>query len=355
MNYELLKNKIEQYLEKIKNEDNFNNINERQEREKFYSQYSKDKIINMDLDEFYEYIGKLWAMIIWGNKQYIIDKYIDDNGFENLKKQIAYLLYSDEKIENRWDNFKNNIKGFGPAMMSELLCYIYPNDFMIWNSTAVNAYKNLDIKGIPTHNYQLTGDKYVEMVSYAKEIQKFIKQEYNLDYNLLFVDYFFWDVLRKYEDSSNIEKVQNDNKEVSKSLHTELKEKVKDIGIWLGFDAKNEVKVGHGAIVDAVWDFSINNIGKVTYVFEVQTGGSIDSLIMNLLKAAKYKNVQGIIAVSDEKQLEKIKNESDEIFKDSTLKIQLWDQNDVLDVYDKLQSVNESVNKILHIDDSLGN
>ena len=355
MNYELLKNKIEQYLEKIKNEDNFNDVNERQEREKFYSQYSKDKIINMDLDEFYEYIGKLWAMIIWGNKQYIIDKYIDDNGFENLKKQIAYLLYSDEKIENRWDNFKNNIKGFGPAMMSELLCYIYPNDFMIWNSTAVNAYKNLDIKGIPTHNYQLTGDKYVEMVSYAKEIQKFIKQEYNLDYNLLFVDYFFWDVLRKYEDSSNIEKVQNDNKEVSKSLHTELKEKVKDIGIWLGFDAKNEVTVGHGAKVDAVWDFSINNIGKVTYVFEVQTGGSIDSLIMNLLKAAKYKNVQGIIAVSDEKQLEKIKNESDEIFKDSTLKIQLWDQNDVLDVYDKLQSVNESVNKILHIDDSLGN
>ena len=355
MNYELLNTKVEQYLNKIKSEDSFNDINERKEREDFYSKYNKEKIINMDLDEFYEYVGKLWAMIIWGNKHYIIDKFINDNGFDNLKKQIAYLLYGEDNIEVRWDKFKDNIKGFGPAMMSELLCYIYPNEYMIWNNTAVNAYKNLEIEGIPTHNYQLTGKKYIEMVSYAKEIQKFIKEKYNLDYNLLFVDYFFWDVLKKYEKEEKDTIVQNTDKETSKSLHTELKEKVKDIGIWLGFDAKNEVKVGNGAIVDAVWDFSINNIGKVTYVFEVQTGGSIDSLVMNLLKAAKYKNVQGIIAVSDEKQLEKIKKESDEIFKDSTLKIQLWDQNDVLDVYDKLQSVNESVNKILHIDDSLGN
>ena len=191
------------------------------------------------------------------------------------------------------------------------------------------------------------------MTEHAKQIRKFIKEKYNIDYNLLFVDYLFWDTLRKYEQQTNIVDTQ-DNKTVAKSLHTELKEKVKDIGLWLGFDAKNEVKVGQGAKVDAVWDFSINNIGKVTYVFEVQTGGSIDSLIMNLLKASKYKNVQGIIAVSDAEQLEKIRKESEAIFKDSTIKIQLWNQDDVLDVHEKLQSVNESVNKILHIDDSFG-
>ena len=352
MNYEILDKKVKQYFEKIKNDPTNTDIEERKERETYYNQFSREKIINMDIDEFYEYIGKLWAMIIWGNKQYIIDKYISDNGFNNLKQNIAYLLYGKEPIETRWDNFKSKIKGFGPAMMSELLCYINPNEYMIWNNTALNAYKNLEIKDIPHHNYQLTGKKYLEMTNYAIKVKEYIKEKYNEDYNLLFVDYFFWDTLRKYEEpDKNPEVSNNDNK----SMHTELKEKVKDIGIWLGFDAKNEVKVGQGAIVDAVWDFSINNIGKVTYVFEVQTGGSIDSLIMNLLKASKYKNVQGIIAVSDEKQLEKIKRESDEVFKDSTLKIQLWDQNDVIDIYEKLQSVNESVNKILHIDDSLGN
>ena len=63
--------------------------------------------------------------------------------------------------------------------------------------------------------------------------------------------------------------------------------------------------------------------------------------------------MQGIIAISDSIQLEKINKEAEEIFRDSNLKIQYWNQNEVLDVYDKLRSVNESVNKILHIDDSL--
>ena len=76
---------------------------------------------------------------------------------------------------------------------------------------------------------------------------------------------------------------------------------------------------------------------------------------MNLLKASKFKNVQGIIAVSDSNQLEKIRKESEDVFKNENKKIQLWDQDDVIDVYNKLQSVNESVNSILKIDDSLGN
>ena len=176
--------------------------------------------------------------------------------------------------------------------------------------------------------------------------------------DLLFIDYLFWDNLKLYKNSikntSDSIPVVNTT-ENKKSLHTELKEKVRDIGIFLGFDASNEVKIGNGAIVDTVWDFSINNVGKVTYVFEVQTGGSIDSLIMNLLKASKFKNVQGIIAVSDSDQLEKIRKESEDVFKNENKKIQLWDQDDVMDVYNKLQSVNESVNSILKIDDSLGN
>ncbi len=360
MNYELLNKKIDDYLTKIKSNDSEierQDLEEREEREKFYSSYDKKKILSMDETDLYEYLSKLWAMIIWGNKHYIINKYIEDNGFENLKNKLVYLLYGEDNLEQRWDTFKEEIKGFGPAMMSELLCYIYPNDCMIWNTTSLNSYKALNIKGIPNYNYQFTGKKYIEMTSYSKEIQKLINQKANKNYNLLFVDYFFWDSLRliKLEEEKNIEISNNKNlkEKINKSFHTELKEKVKDIGLWLGFDASNEVRVGTGAIVDAVWDFSINNIGKVTYVFEIQTGGSIDSLIMNLLKASKYKNVQGIIAISDSIQLEKINKEAEEIFRDSNLKIQYWNQNEVLDVYDKLRSVNESVNKILHIDDSL--
>ena len=359
MNYEFLNEKIDEYLELIKtnnNEYEIKDLIEREERKAYYTSYNEKKILNMDENEFYEYISKLWAMIIWGNKQYIINKYIQNNGFENIKKELAYLLYGKDKIENRWDHFLEKVKGFGPAMISELLCYIYPNECMIWNNTTRTSYEVLGIKGIPKYTYQLTGKKYLEMTEYSREINKLINKKSGKNYDLLFVDYFFWDSIRLLdkEKENTVENIDTKSKtKIKKSLHTELKEKVKDIGIWLGFDANNEVRIGTGAIVDAVWDFSINNVGKVTYVFEIQTGGSIDSLIMNLLKASKYKNVQGIIAVSDRRQLEIIRNEAEDIFKDSNLKIQYWDQDDVLDVYEKLQSVNESVNKILHIEDSL--
>ena len=36
-------------------------------------------------DEFVEFIGKLWSMIVWGNKKYIADKIIELNGFNKIK------------------------------------------------------------------------------------------------------------------------------------------------------------------------------------------------------------------------------------------------------------------------------
>ena len=357
MNKSKLEKHIKEYLRKIKtNNIEINDLNEREERKEYYSSFDKQKIVDMNEDEFYEYISKLWAMIIWGNKHYIINKYIEDNGFDNLKKSIAELLYGNDLLENRWDIFKKQIKGFGPAMMSELLCYIYPDKCMIWNSTSMKAYNYLEISSVPIYNYQLTGKRYVELSNISIEINNIIQSKDNQKHDLLFVDYFFWDELRNIEVPNKKELIEDKIlEEDNKSLHTEIKDKIRDIGIWLGFDAKTEVPIARGAIVDCVWDFSINNVGKVTYVFEVQTKGSIDSLIMNLFKASNYKNVQGIIAVSDDKQLEKIKDEAQEMFKTKNLKPQLWNQDEVLDVWEKLQSVNESVNKILRIDDSLEN
>ena len=197
MNKDLLIKHLDIYLKRLTANDEFNDLKEREERETYYKSYTQEKIIAMDEEEFYEYISKLWAMIIWGNKHYIIDKYIKDNGFDNLKKSIAYLLYGTDSIENRWDTFKEKIKGFGPAMMSDLLCYIYHNEYMILNTTAANAYMCLGINDVPRHNYQLTGKKYIELTQYSKDIQKVVKEKYNRGENLLFIDYFFWDVLRE--------------------------------------------------------------------------------------------------------------------------------------------------------------
>lgn len=82
---------------------------------------AKLKLLAMTEEEFLEYISKLWSMLIWGNKKYVVDKMIADNGFAMLKKQLAELLYSTNPIEKRWDVFLKSIKGMGPATISELL------------------------------------------------------------------------------------------------------------------------------------------------------------------------------------------------------------------------------------------
>lgn len=351
MNIELLYKHLDRYLSKIKNETEINDLNERLEREEYYKSYTADKIISMNEEEFYEYISKLWAMIIWGNKHYIIDKYINDNGFEKLKESIAYLLYGNDSIEIRWDSFKDKIKGFGPAMMSELLCYINPNEYMIWNTTASNAYNYLGIKDVPRHNYQLTGQKYVELTKYSKEIQNILLKKYNRIETLLFVDYFFWDSLRDIE---SVSEERNQLKETvvnNKSYHNEIIDYIKNIGSLLGYNTniKGNIK-NSGKIADAIWEFNVGNLGKIKYVFEVQDNGSIDSLIVSLMNASQDISVQAVVAVSDEQQINKIKQHCNNIEGSFNNKLKFWNITEVERAYRELSSSMEIINKAINVE-----
>ena len=80
-----------------------NNWDERISQKEFYQAFTREKLLTMTEEEFLEYISKLWSMIIWGNKQYVVDKLIADNGFDNLKKQLVELLYGNAPVEKRWD------------------------------------------------------------------------------------------------------------------------------------------------------------------------------------------------------------------------------------------------------------
>ena len=81
------------------------------------------------------------------------------------------------------------------------------------------------------------------------------------------------------------------------------------------------------------------------YVFEVQTKGSIDSLILNLLKSLNNSSVQGVVAVSDKSQLEKIKKHTFDV-KDLKEKLKFWEYGEILKVHESLEFVNESINNL---------
>ena len=287
---------------------------EREQRVTYYQSFTREKILKMTREDIFEYLSKLWGMLIWGNKEYYVDKIIQDNGFEKFKIDLADLIWGTSSIEKRWDNSMDKMKGLGPAIKSELLCHTHPNDYILWNRRAYVGLEYLGVENLPRYNYQIDGKKYKELSENAKEISKEMTILGFEDTSLLSVDYFIWEELQVVDKLSNIHKkvvkeipVKDLTKEESKFVHNEVRDTIRDIGEWLGFKAEIEKKVADGSVVDTVWESKIGNMGRVMYVFEVQTKGSIDSLILNLLKARNNPAVQGVVAVSDRIQLERIK------------------------------------------------
>ena len=357
LNIELLRERIAAWKAKLEQDPQRAALDkqERANRAAYYQAQTPEKIRNFNEDNFYEYISKLWAMLIWGNKKYVVDKLIGDNGFDAVKKELAELVWGSPPVEARWDRFRSAIKGMGPAMMSELLCHSKPDSYMLWNRRAYVGLYYLGIDELPRYNHQITGTRYRALCDAAKVINQIMRNDGLPDADLLTLDLFIWDELQVEENLSQIHKkigtvVAGEAERiipesVPEFWHNEVRDKLEQIGTWLGFATQTEVKVADGAVVDTVWESSIGNLGRVIYVFEVQTGGSIDSLILNLLKSLNNPAVQGIVAVSDSMQISKIKKEVAGLVQLRD-KLKYWDYAEVLPVHESLESVNESINSL---------
>lgn len=354
---QLLRRHIDAYLARIRREaeSHAQTAHNRRERVVYYQSWTADRLRTMTAEDLLDYLSKLWAMLIWGNKQYVIDKLIAEHGLDTVRDEIARLLWGEELVEKRWDRFRSRIKGMGPAMMSELLAHVRPDEYVLWNRRAHVGLAYLGVPGLPRHNYQLNGKKYRELCEIGKALAVELRALGVKDANLLTVDYFIWEELQVEENLSQIGRVESRqemakevaqaDKKTAEFIHDEVKQKVADIGQWLGFTTRTEVKVAAGSVVDAVWESTIGNMGRVIYVFEVQTRGDIDSLSMNLLKALSNAAVQGIVAVSDADQIEKIRRNVELVpmLKD---KLRYWDYTDVLATHASLEQVNESINAL---------
>ncbi|MBR0294354.1 MAG: hypothetical protein IJQ67_00355 [Bacilli bacterium] len=347
MNRQILQKYIDAYKKQIDTGviDIKKEMESRDERVSFYREYTKDKTEKISYDDFTAYVGTLWASLMYGNKKYIVDLMIEENGgLESIAKKISSFLYGKEDFSKRWSTFLNDASRFGPSYMSELLCYLDPNEYAITNSRVVAALGILGVEDLPKYKNHWTSKKYLEICSVEKEICKAMRESGIETENLLAVDYFLWEVAKDKDlATSNAHAEKKESKENSKTLHREMIDKIIDIGNSLGFETEDEVKVAKGAVVDAVWKVKIGNMGMIMYVFEVQSKGSIDSLILNLQKSKNNPAVQRLIAVSDGKQLQDIKNESESI---PGLNIVLWDFDEVNMVHESLNTAFGIINKL---------
>ena len=313
--------------------------------------YTKEHLHNMSDIEFFDYIAPLWAMKMWGNKHYQVNNIIEANGLALLREQFSNLIYGQSSLSKRWDEFRSKIKGVGPAIMSELLCKTFPEKYLLWNKKTYTAFSILQIPSLPRYDARLNGKTYEYLCEKGQEIMAIAKENKSKEvFDMLTLNAFFWtelqteiDVIVPAADDTTDALVPENAKDAA-FIHNDIRDKLADIGRFLGFNAAVETKVANGAVVDAVWEVTIGNMGRVIYVFEVQTAGSIDSLMVNLMRAKNNKAVQGIVAVTDQKQIEKIKKEIASL--PIAGEIKFWNYTEVLKVHESLQYVNESINNL---------
>ncbi len=257
-------------------------------------------------------VDHLYSFIWWRRKEWLVDNWITSaGGLDKLREELRKLLDPSRGLAQRFDDFRASVKGFGAATLTEVLTYYNPREYGIWNKQVkrallklgINRVGSLDINRLGTS--VIRGEDYEVLVRCLKEMAGLLRDEVRLpNPDLLDVDYFLYYVA---ELSEEVEEPQIVDEIVSD--HEEIVRHILSIGQGLGFDVRAEFPVGAGARVDAIWIARIGNLGELRYVFEVHVKGSLDSLILNLLRAAQDPTVQKVVAVADEQELERLRRE----------------------------------------------
>jgi hypothetical protein len=317
---------------------------EREERKRIFQQ-----LFRAEFNEFIfaEIVKKLWASQIWANQEYLVSNIIQQNGWEKLKNAFRKLVSKEDAPGKRYEEFFASIKGMGPSMVTEILCYAEPQNAGIWNDKVRKALAWLEAEEMPYQKYRISGAEYDSVNNFLKELATQIAHATNEEVDLLFVDYFLWEIWDRFSQKDERDTGAAKAK-ITKgdSRHDEMQDKVAAIGTWLGFQVETEKAIGPGARVDVVWHARIANLGAVSYVFEVQDRGSRDSLILNLQRAQSAPAVQKLVVVSDNEQLEKIKQEIGNLPENFRKATTFWSFDDVENAYQNLEQVAATLEKL---------
>ena len=345
-NEQKLKKALETFR-KYSQEDRFQeDIQEREERKRFFQKVTREKFNEFN---FSGIIKKLWAAQIWRNQDYLVNKIIKDNGIDNLATEFSLLVSAKGTLGERYERFLQNIKGLGPAMVTEILCHTDPQHAGIWNDRARKSLAWLETKEVPYDKYKISGKEYDLFNNALVELAGLLVRENYQDVDLLFVNYFLWEVWDKFAKFQKEKEITVPRRGVSK--HDEIRDKIAEIGSWLGFESETEKLVAPGAKVDVIWRARIANLGAVSYIFEVQDRGSVDALILNLQRAQMNPTVQKLIIVSDGEQISRIQKEISTMPENFRKATTFWDISDVENTHQNLEQVTSSITKLHLVED----
>ena len=217
---------------------------ERKVREKrFQELFQKERIRTWTKNDFYEIISSLWASNFWTNKNWLVNKIIEDNeGLENIKKNFEDLLYGDKPFYERYDDFDKHTKRIGPSMLTEILTFVDPENFAIWNDKpkVVLPYLGLD-KKLPKRvfKYPINGKDYEKCIkalsSFKEPLGTIIPHPDFIDVDFFLAYVFYYELSRDTEEEY-VEEIGE--KELTRPIisHTIAQKLLVELGNLLGYD-----------------------------------------------------------------------------------------------------------------------
>lgn len=338
----LLSPHIQDYKNWLKSEDYRAWDEERKEKASTYGKLlSKDGIQAMTEVEVHELISTLWAFGGWGNKDYLVTRLLKAVELNRFKELLMELLWGSNSLRERYDYFNKNVKYLGSAAITEILAFIHPNECAIWTERVRTALSKIGLLGDLVDEYWISGRDYEKICSEYKRILATLSDEGIAIKDLIDVDLFVYKISVSEEVEEEGERPKNYT-----FNHNEVKEKILEVGQYLGFEAEKEVRIAKGAQVDAIWTVHLGNLGVVKYVFEVQRGGSLDSLLLNLQKAKRNPSVQREIIVSNTEGLESAKEEAELLGEEFARSLAYLEAVDVLKVAESLREAWEIINRL---------
>ena len=167
------------------------------------------------------------------------------NGFVRIKSSLKNLLYSRDDISNRIDTFRENVQGFGISSISEILNFILPDQYCLWNAKPKTVLPILGIDGLPEkffkYNIQ-TGDDYQKCIDALAPIKDELGKYGLKNPNFIDLDCFFWFIFETTD--IKVEKVkrngekENPDKKVDIEIpqtHEEVEYFLIQLGNMLGY------------------------------------------------------------------------------------------------------------------------
>lgn len=152
----------------------------------FKEKMSRGNLKTLSSKEFGDIYKRLWASNNWTNKDWAIKhKLIDPNTIENIRTSLSKLLYGDASINIRYNEFRASVKGFGPSSLSEMLHFVFPDKYCLWNDKPKTILQKLELDILPEKFFKRpikNGAEYSECVRVLGSIKDAMRSYGILDF-----------------------------------------------------------------------------------------------------------------------------------------------------------------------------